>query len=237
MDADGLNDRDWTRNNASDLSPSWSPDGSRIVFYSDRDGNEEIYVMDSNGANQTRLTNDPAVDKSPRWAPRKGGVEVNEASVVFPKASVLKELTVQEVTNRVGAAVVRIETDLGAGSGFIFDADGLILTNNHVISGAERVTVFLEDGTRFVGTVKGRDLVRDLAVIEIGATDLPSLPLGDVSRAPIGSDLMALVRVPSVQRTIRSSPPRPQMTWATNFKYCSVAVVAVATGSGGLPCN
>ena len=79
------------------------------------------------------------------------------------------------------------------GSGVIVDSrNGYVLTNNHVISGAERVTVFLEDGTRFDGTVQGRDLVRDLAVIKISSTDLPSLELGDVSRASTGSDLVTL---------------------------------------------
>ena len=171
MNANGGNARKLTSNDASDWTPACSASGSRIVFSSDRDGNDEIYVMDRNGGNQKRLTNDRGADEYPKWAPRKRGVEVNQASVVFPKASVLEELAVQAVTSRVSAAVVRIETDQGAGSGFIFDADGLLLTNNHVISGAEQITVYLEDGTRFPGTVKGRDL----AVVEIDATDLPWL--------------------------------------------------------------
>ena len=192
MNDNGANIRHLTSNNDSDFSPAWSADGSRIIFQSNRDGDFEIYVMDRNGANQSRLTEDPASDRYPRWMPRKLGVVVNEASVIIPNAKALNELAAEEVTKRSGPAVVRIETDLNAGSGFVFDADGLILTNNHVISGADRITVFLEDGTRFSGTIRGRDLVRDLAVIEIEATGLPSLDLGDVSRAPTGSDVMTL---------------------------------------------
>jgi len=52
-----------------DHSPSWSPDGRRIAFTSDRDGNFEIYVMDADGNNQIRLTNDTAGDFSPTWSP------------------------------------------------------------------------------------------------------------------------------------------------------------------------
>ena len=50
-------------------SPSWSPDGSRIIFYSEHDGNAEIYVMDVDGANRTRLTNHPADEGYPAFSP------------------------------------------------------------------------------------------------------------------------------------------------------------------------
>jgi len=71
MDADGNNPRNLTNHLASDESPSWSPDGQRIVFQSDRDGakNSEIYVMDVDGSNLRNLTNNPASDSSPAWSP------------------------------------------------------------------------------------------------------------------------------------------------------------------------
>jgi Tol biopolymer transport system component len=51
------------------LVGSWSPDGSRIAFSSDRDGNTEIYLMNADGSNIIRLTNDPASDLEPSWSP------------------------------------------------------------------------------------------------------------------------------------------------------------------------
>jgi Tol biopolymer transport system component len=54
---------------ASDSSPSWSLDGNRIVFHSNRDGNWEIYVMNADGSNQTRLTDNPVDDGAPSWSP------------------------------------------------------------------------------------------------------------------------------------------------------------------------
>ncbi|MDP6494953.1 MAG: Ig-like domain-containing protein, partial [Dehalococcoidia bacterium] len=54
---------------ATDLNPSWSPYGSRIVFISNRDGNFEIYVMDADGSGQTRLTNNLDWDLDPSWSP------------------------------------------------------------------------------------------------------------------------------------------------------------------------
>jgi Tol biopolymer transport system component len=58
-----------TDGSAADISPAWSPDGSRIAFVSDRDGNREIYVMNADGTGQTRLTNHPLEDGSPSWSP------------------------------------------------------------------------------------------------------------------------------------------------------------------------
>ena len=52
---------------AADVTPAFSPSGNRIVFVSDRDGNEEIYTMRVDGTDQRRITNDPAGDVSPDW--------------------------------------------------------------------------------------------------------------------------------------------------------------------------
>ena len=67
MDVDGANVRQITNNDAVDRCPHWSPDGQRFAFFSDRDGNAEIYVMSTDGSDQQRLTNDPARDEVPEW--------------------------------------------------------------------------------------------------------------------------------------------------------------------------
>ena len=72
MDADGGNPQNLTNDPNDDKFPSWSPDGKRIVFSSDRDGNREnyeIYVMDADGNNQQRITDNDFYDTYPSWAP------------------------------------------------------------------------------------------------------------------------------------------------------------------------
>ncbi|MFA5100770.1 MAG: trypsin-like peptidase domain-containing protein, partial [Candidatus Omnitrophota bacterium] len=67
----------------------------------------------------------------------------------------------------------------GLGSGVIIDAQGYILTNQHVVEDADKLTVILPDGRKFAGQVKGADPRADLAVIKIDAGDLPVATLGD----------------------------------------------------------
>lgn len=80
----------------------------------------------------------------------------------------------------------------GQGSGFIIDSNGIILTNAHVVSGADKVTVKLRDGRTFKGEVRGVDEPSDLAVVKIKGDNLPVAPLGDSSQVQVGDWAIAV---------------------------------------------
>lgn len=80
----------------------------------------------------------------------------------------------------------------GQGSGFIVDRSGLVLTNAHVVSGADKVTVTLKDGRTFDGEVKGTDEPSDLAVVKIKGNNLPVAPEGDSSQLQVGDWAIAV---------------------------------------------
>lgn len=80
----------------------------------------------------------------------------------------------------------------GLGSGFIIDRSGIILTNAHVVEGADRVTVSLKDGRTLNGEVKGVDTVTDLAVVKVDDNNLPTINLGDSSALEVGDWAIAM---------------------------------------------
>jgi len=81
---------------------------------------------------------------------------------------------------------------MGQGSGVIVDPKGYILTNNHVVTGAEKITIHLFDGRELTGTVRGTDSRTDLAVVHVEAADLPVAALGDSDRIQVGEWAIAV---------------------------------------------
>jgi serine protease Do len=80
----------------------------------------------------------------------------------------------------------------GAGSGWIIESDGYIVTNNHVVADSENVTVTLSDGRIFQTETVSTDSLTDLAVIKINATGLTALPVGDSSKLLVGDGVVAI---------------------------------------------
>jgi serine protease Do len=105
-----------------------------------------------------------------------------DPAVVFVK-------TLQERLGRRGHRRVIGE---GLGSAFVYDSDGLILTNNHVIEGATEITVIFSGDRRMQAQVIGRDPPTDIAVLRVQAKGLSHLPLGDSDAAQIGDWVVAI---------------------------------------------
>ena len=79
-----------------------------------------------------------------------------------------------------------------SGSGVIISTDGYIVTNNHVVDGADELTVTLNDNREFSATIIGTDKTTDLALIKISAKDLPALPIGDSDKLRVGEWVLAV---------------------------------------------
>ncbi len=85
------------------------------------------------------------------------------------------------------------QTGTATGSGVIFDANGLILTNHHVVADdPQTLTVNLKDGRSFPATIYGIDTLTDLAIVKIDATGLPTAPIGDSSSIQVGQQAIAI---------------------------------------------
>ncbi|HIX85717.1 MAG TPA: Do family serine endopeptidase [Candidatus Parabacteroides intestinigallinarum] len=81
---------------------------------------------------------------------------------------------------------------VGAGSGVIISTDGYIITNNHVIEGADELEVTLNDNRKFPAKVIGTDPTTDIALIKIEANDLPTIPFGDSEKLKVGEWVLAV---------------------------------------------
>jgi serine protease Do len=91
-----------------------------------------------------------------------------------------------------GYSVFGAYTEEGAGSGWIIDSNGLIVTNNHVVDGASSVTVTMEDGRTFTAKAVYNDSFSDLAIVKIDAQDLTAAKIGDSSALRVGDWVVAI---------------------------------------------
>ena len=123
-----------------------------------------------------------------RRIPGGGGTPFPE----FPDGSPLGDLF-DELNPNQGQGPERMREARSLGSGFIISPDGYVVTNNHVIDGADEIEVFLTDGQRLAAELVGRDDKTDLAVLKVDAgTDLPFVEFGDSDSAVVGDWVMAI---------------------------------------------
>jgi Tol biopolymer transport system component len=146
MNADGSGQTNLTNNAADDEWPSWSPDGRKIAFTSDRNlGNAEIYVMNADGSNPTNLTNNVGVDVEPAWSPdgskiafvstRGGEQDIYVMNANGSGQTALTETTEfeYEPTWSPDGRMIAFESSSGGGDICTMNADGsgqINLTNN-----------------------------------------------------------------------------------------------------------
>jgi S1-C subfamily serine protease len=129
----------------------------------------------------------------------------------------------------------------GQGSGIVLDSKGLIITNNHVIDGANQVQVTLKDGRTYTGEVVGSDEATDVAVIRVDASDLPAADLGDSELLKVGQFVLAIGNAlalpggPTVSVGVLSAKGRPLPGTDFIFEGLLQTDAAVNPGNSGGP--
>ena len=135
-----------------------------------------------------------------------GSATAAATSTSAPQISGARNTPIVQAAAKVGPAVVGITnkayvrdffnrvqlTERGTGSGVIYDKSGLIVTNNHVVEGAQEITVSLSNGKTYKGKVLGADAATDLAVVKIDAGELAVAEFGDSSDLQVGETAIAI---------------------------------------------
>ncbi len=162
------------------------------------------------------------------------GVAKTLTSAIMPSGAV--EAAVQ----KVGPAVVTIRTDSGLGSGVIYDRSGLVLTNQHVVDGANTIMVVLSDGRHLTGKVLGSDAGFDLAVVKVEGSNLPVANLGTSAGLQVGEMVAAIGNPYGFEHTVTtgvvSAVNRPMSEGQKSYNQPMIQTdAAINPGNSGGP--
>ena len=127
------------------------------------------------------------------------------------------------------------EQPRGVGSGFILSADGLVMTNAHVVDGADEVIVTLTDNREFKAKIIGADKRTDVAVIKIDAAGLPAVKIGDVSRLKVGEWVMAIGSPFGLDNTVTAGIVSAKQRDTGDYLPFIQTDVAINPGNSGGP--
>lgn len=123
----------------------------------------------------------------------------------------------------------------GVGSGFVLTADGFVMTNAHVVDGADEVIVTLTDKREFKAKIIGADKRTDVAVVKIEATGLPAVKIGDVSRLKVGEWVMAIGSPFGLENTVTAGIVSAKQRDTGDYLSFIQTDVAINPGNSGGP--
>ncbi len=127
------------------------------------------------------------------------------------------------------------EQPRGVGSGFILSADGLIMTNAHVVEGADEVLVTLTDKREFKAKIIGADKRTDVALVKIEAAGLPAVKVGDVNRLRVGEWVMAIGSPFGLENTVTAGIVSAKQRDTGDYLPFIQTDVAINPGNSGGP--
>ena len=123
----------------------------------------------------------------------------------------------------------------GVGSGFILTSDGFVMTNAHVVEGADEVIVTLTDNREYKAKIIGADKRTDVAVVKIEATGLPAVKIGDVSRLRVGEWVMAIGSPFGLENTVTAGIVSAKQRDTGDYLPFIQTDVAINPGNSGGP--
>jgi serine protease Do len=127
------------------------------------------------------------------------------------------------------------EQPRGVGSGFILSSDGMVMTNAHVVDGADEVIVTLTDKREFKAKIIGADKRSDIALLKIEATGLPAVKVGDVSRLKVGEWVMAIGSPFGLDNTVTAGIVSAKQRDTGDYLPFIQTDVAINPGNSGGP--
>jgi len=127
------------------------------------------------------------------------------------------------------------EQPRGVGSGFILTSDGMVMTNAHVVDGADEVIVTLTDKREFKAKIIGADKRSDVAVVKIEATGLPAVKVGDVNRLKVGEWVMAIGSPFGLENTVTAGIVSAKQRDTGDYLPFIQTDVAINPGNSGGP--
>ena len=127
------------------------------------------------------------------------------------------------------------EQPRGVGSGFILSSDGMVMTNAHVVDGADEVIVTLTDKREFKARIMGTDKRSDIALLKIEATGLPAVKVGDVSRLKVGEWVMAIGSPFGLDNTVTAGIVSAKQRDTGDYLPFIQTDVAINPGNSGGP--
>ena len=144
------------------------------------------------------LPSNSGVSTVPSAAPSSAAPAASSQTLVLDEQTAITEAAeavspaVVTITVRAGEPTDPFQEQTGVGSGIIYDQNGWILTNRHVVVDATEVSVELQDGRRMAGSVYGIDTLTDLAIVKIDAAGLPKANIGDSSSLKPGQTAIVI---------------------------------------------
>ncbi|MCK9684892.1 S1C family serine protease [Scleromatobacter humisilvae] len=147
--------------------------------------------------------------------PARGATSTSFAAAVRRAAPAVVSITASKTTLRRAAAGAqqpwprdffngRNQTQTGLGSGVLVSADGYLLTNQHVVDGADDIEVTLSDGRSASAKVVGTDADSDLALLKVSLDNVPVIPFGDIKQVSVGDPVLAIGNPFNVGETVTS---------------------------------